>query len=244
MQIRKIEICMAALVSCTAIAQAKAAETFTTTTTTTSRTATVGEPTTIVSATAPDSVVYFYTAPRTVLVTTIETRRKELEKAIDQAHARGEISGEQCEVMKQELRRIAQQTGSDTISYPAALMLAQDLDVIGMRYGTVVTNVPAYVPIITGSRFTISSGQTYQLDDLSARRIGLEAKITKDLFEGRLSAARAAELRDELSRIGTEANLYTANGTFDAKESRRLYDAFDHVASQIEKSAGKDKDKD
>jgi hypothetical protein len=239
MQVKKIAIPVAvlALISYAQVC-AQADETVTTMTRTT--TTSLGEPTTLAASEVPGSVVYFYTAPPAVLVTTIDMRRKELEKIITAARDRGEITPAKSAAMKIELQRIAHQTGSNTISYPAALMLAQDLDMIGVQYGTVVTTAPAYVPIIAGSRFTISTGQTYQLDDLSMRRAGLEAKITKDLIQGRLSEIRAEELRAQLSNIGTEANLYTSSGNFDAKESRRLYDAFDHVASEIEKSAGKD----
>ena len=191
--------------------------------------------------TTPDSVVYYRTIPTTVLVTTLEGRRKDLENAINQARKNGQITPEQSVSMKHELHRIGQQTSSATISYPTALMVAQDLDLIGQQYGTIVTTAPTYVPIITGTTFVVSSDKTYKLDDLSVRRAQLDARIIKDVLQGRLSDSRATELRNELANIGAEANLYTANGSFDAKESRRLYDAFDHVASQIDKWAGKDK---
>ncbi len=239
MHIRKIgtPMAIAALLSYVAFGSAKAAESITTTTTTTQ-----DVPATVTTTSVPGSIVYFRTASPALLVTTLEGRRKNLDKMIDQAHARGEISGKQCEAMKRELRRIAQETGSNTISYTGAIMLAEDLDLIGAQYGTIVTGVPAYVPIITGSRFTIYTGESFQLDDLSARRANLEGRITKDLLQGRLSESRAADLRAQLSNIGNEAALYRADGNFDAKESRHLYDQFDHVATEIEKSAGKDKD--
>ncbi len=237
MQMRKIGTSLTVVtLLCVALDSAKADESYTTTTTTT----TTDVPSTVAATSAAGSVVYLRTASPALLVTTLEGRRKDLEKMIDQAHDRGEISGVRCEAMKRELRRIAQETGSNTISYPGAVMLAEDLDLIGAQYRTIVTNAPVYVPIITGSHFTIYNGKTLQLDDLSARRADLEGKVTKDLLQGRLSESRAADLRAQLSNIGNEADLYTADGNFDAKESRRLYDAFDHVASEIEKSAGKD----
>jgi len=237
MQIRKIAtpMAMAALLSSVAFGAAKAVESYTTTTSTT-----VDVPSTVTTNAVPGSVVYLRTASPTLLITTLEGRRKDLDKMIDQAHDRGEISGERCEAMKRELRRIAQETGSNTISYSGAVMLAEDLDLIGAQYRTIVTNAPAYVPIIVGSHFTIYNGQTVQLDDLSMRRADLEGRVTKDLLQGRLSESRAADLRAQLSNIGSEAALYHADGNFDSKESRRLYDDFDHVATEIEKSAGKD----
>lgn len=225
-----------ALLSFVALDSAKADESYTTTSTTT----TTDVPSTIATTSAPGSVVYIRTASPALLVTTLEGRRKDLDKMIDQAHDRGEISGARCEAMKRELRRIAQETGSNTISYPGAVMLAEDLDLIGAQYRTIVTNAPVYVPIITGSHFTVYNGEALKLDDLSMRRADLEGKVAKDLLQGRLSESRAADLRAQLSNIGNEAALYSADGNFDAKESRRLYDAFDRVATEIEKSAGKD----
>jgi hypothetical protein len=197
--------------------------------------------TTTIDSPAPNGVVYLRTASPSLLVTTIEGRRKDLEKQIDDAYGRGEISASQVEAMKRELRRIARETGSNTISYPAAVMLAQDLDLIGTQYRTVVTTAPVYLPIIAGSHFTISNGQVFELDDLSVRRANLEARVTKDLLQGRLSDAQAAQLRARLSNIGTEAAIYRADGNLDFKEARHLYTDFDRVATQIESFAGKDR---
>jgi hypothetical protein len=238
MQIRKLgtPMAIAALLSYVALGSAKADDSVTTTTTTT----TIEEPSTVTTTSIPGSVVYLRTASPTLLITTLEGRRKHLDKLIDEAHDRGEISGKRCEAMKRELRRIAQETGSNTITYPGAVMLAQDLDLIGAQYRTVVTSAPAYVPIISGSHFTIYNGEILQLDDLSVRRADLEARVTKDLLEGRLSEDRAAHLRAQLSNIGAEAALYRADGNLNFKEAKHLYTDFDRVAAEIDKSAGKD----
>lgn len=236
MQIKKISTSLATVTLLSLfISSAKATTSYTTTTETV--TTSPG-----VVTTTPGTVVYFRTASPDALVTTLQGRRLLLENSIDQACARGEISSEQSAALKRELGRIAQETSSTTISYPVAVMLAQDLDFIGQQYGTIITTAPAYVPIISGTRYTISTGQTFELDDLSARRANLESRVTKAVYQGRLSSSRAAELRMRLANIGNEANLYSTDGNVDAKESRRLYDAFDRVASDLEKYAGKDKD--
>jgi hypothetical protein len=196
--------------------------------------------TTTTTTVAPGSTVYLRTASPVVLVKTIEGRRADLARQIDDACARGTISEKQAEAMKRELKRIARETSSTVISYPAAVMLAQDLDLIGTQYGTVVTATPAYVPIIEGSHFTVVDGQVLELDDLSIRRAGLETRITKDLLSGRLSDSQAAELRAKLSIIGAEAAAYQADGNTDFKEARHLYSDFDKVATQIDRMAGKE----
>jgi uncharacterized cupredoxin-like copper-binding protein len=231
----------------------------TTTQTTTTEVTTLGAPATVVQTSngvrstttttvAPVGItgttggtVYFRTAKPEVLVLTLTARRKDLDKMIDAAHAKGNITGKKAEAMKNELKRIARETGSNTITYERAVAYARDLDYIGTSLGTVVVEgVPAYQPIIAGSHFTVVNGQIYVLDDLSVRRVDLEARIIKDYLEGRLTDARATKLRDELDAIGATQAIYSATGELDPVSSRKFYKEMDSVASELEKYAGKD----
>jgi hypothetical protein len=143
--------------------------------------------------------------------------------------------------MKAELKRIERETGSNTITYERAVAFARDLDFIGTRLGgVVVEGVPVYQPIIAGSHFTVVNGQIYVLDDLSVRRVDLEARIIKDYLEGRLSDDRASKLRAELDAIGTTQAIYSASGELDPVSSRKFYKEMDKVASELERYAGKD----
>lgn len=232
---------MAAMASFVVMSAVKADSVTQTVTTTTVDNPVLDSPGTVVTATpAPGGVIYLRSASPSLLVTTIEGRRKDLDQQIENSYREGKISADQADAMKIELRRIAAETGSNTISYSGAVMLAQDLDLIGNQYRTVVTAAPVYVPIIAGSHFTISNGQVLQLDDLSVRRADLEGRITKDLLQGRMTPSRANLLRSELNHIGNEAAFYRADGNLNDKEARHLYTDFDRVASQIERSAGKD----
>ena len=243
MQIKKYgyPVVSAALLSLLTLAGVKADEYTKTTIIESPSSAETTTTTTTTTTTAPGSVVYLRTTSPVLLVTTIDQRRKTLEKQIQEAVDRGTISSEQGARMKRELVRIASETSSNTISYPAAVMLAQDLDLIGSQYRTVVTTAPAYAPIIEGSHFTIYNGKVVELDDLSIRRAGLEARVTRELLAGRLTDAQAATLRSRLSTIGAEAAVYQADGNLDFKEARRLYTDFDRVATDIDKMGGKER---
>jgi hypothetical protein len=187
------------------------------------------------------STVYFRTAKPEVLLMTITARRKDLDKMIDAAHSKGKITEKEAKAMKSELKRIERETGSNTISYERAVAFARDLDFIGTRMGgVVVEGVPLYQPIIAGSHFTVVNGQIYVLDDLSVRRVDLEARIIKDYLEGRLSDDRASKLRAELDAIGATQAIYSATGELDPVSSRKFYKEMDKVASELEKYAGKD----
>lgn len=206
---------------------------------TTSTTTTTVAPVPITGTTG--GTVYFRTAKPEVLVMTITARRKDLDKMIDAAQAKGNITSKKAEAMKSELRRIAKETGSNTITYERAVAYARDLDFIGTSLGTVVVEgVPVYQPIIAGSHFTVVNGQIYVLDDLSVRRVDLEARIIKDYLEGRLSDERASKLRNELDAIGATQAIYSASGELDPVSSRKFYKEMDSVASELEKYAGKD----
>jgi len=228
-------------VASTTVISSSPSSTTTTTTTSTSSFTTVGAPAVVsaVVSTNGGGLVRIGTASPELYVTTIETRRKDLDRLIDRARDSGQITGKQADVMKSEIRRIAHETGSNTISYSRAVMLAEDLDLIGNRLGTVVTT-GGYVPIIQGSHFTVYNGTILQLDDLSVRRADLEARITKDYLEGRLTDSQTVNLRAQLDAIGTTAAVYRETGGIDFKESKALYRDFDHVASEIERYAGKD----
>ncbi len=249
----RISVAMAAFLSLASL-PANADESTTTTTTryggdspngssvTTSRTTTTTNDPSASIVTAPSNVVYFRTASPEVLVTTLAGRRKSLAEQIDQACDRGEITGNKAEAMKRELSRIDRESNS-TISYSRAVMFAQDLDLIGDQYRTIVKTTPSeYVPIISGSRFTVSNGQVLQLDDLSVRRADLEGRVLKDLLQGRMSESQASKLRAKLESLGNEQAIYSENGNLNDKEARHLYNEFDRVASDIERIAGKDND--
>ncbi len=251
----RISVAMAAFLSLASL-PANADESTTTTTTTyggdssgpnsssvtTSKTVTTTTEPSASIVTTPSNVVYFRTASPEVLVTTLAGRRKSLAEQIDQACDRGEITGNKAEAMKRELSRIDRESNS-TISYSRAVMFAQDLDLIGDQYRTIVKTTPSeYVPIISGSRFTVSSGQVLQLDDLSVRRADLEGRVLKDLLQGRMSESQASKLRAKLESLGNEQAIYSENGNLNDKEARHLYNEFDRVASDIERIAGKDND--
>lgn len=229
----------------------------TTTQTTTTEVTTVGAPATVVATPAgvtttttvapipitgtTGSTVYFRTAKPEVLLMTISARRQDLDKMIDAAHSKGKITEKEARAMKSELKRIERETGSNTISYERAVAFARDLDFIGTRVGgVVVEGIPLYQPIIAGSHFTVVNGQIFVLDDLSVRRVDLEARIIKDYLEGRLSDERASKLRAELDSIGATQAIYSATGELDPVSSRKFYKEMDKVASELEKYAGKD----
>jgi hypothetical protein len=208
------------------------------TTTTTSPGTLISTPMSSAIVTTSSPVVYVQTISPALYVTTLDTRRSDLYKLVADARQRGLISHKQADLMLSELDRVQRETNT-TLSYGRAVLLARDLDMIGVQIATVVSSVPQ--PIIAGSHLTISNGQLLTMDDVAVRRSDLEGRIAKDYLVGRLSPNRADELRQRMNAIDTmEANFRQHGGDLTLKESRMLYSNYDKVASDLDKFAGKE----
>jgi|AGTN01.3.fsa_nt_gi hypothetical protein len=246
---------LAALLSSSVVPAVNADESTTTTITrygdssgvvqTTTTTTTKNDPPPTAATPAASSDVFIRTASPDVLVTTIDSRRKNLEDMIDASVVRGDITAEKAASMKRELGRIDRGV-DEPLSHSKAVMYAQDLDHIGDQYKTIVTtpSTTQYVPIINGTNITITTGQTFKLDDLSVRRAELEKRVVQDLLQRRLSDSQAARIRSKLESLGNEQALYNASGSLNDKEAKRLYGEFDKVAKEIDRIAGKENTKD
>ena len=192
----------------------------------------------IVTTTTSSPVVYVQTISPALYVTTLDTRRSDLYKLVIDARKRGVLSHQQADLMLSELDRVQRETNT-SLSYGRAVLLARDLDMIGVQIATIVPSVPQ--PIIEGSHLTISNGQLLTMDDVAVRRSDLEGRIAKDYLVGRLSPNRADELRQRMNAIDTmEANFRQHGGDLTLKESRMLYSNYDKVASDLDRFAGKE----
>ena len=170
-----------------------------------------------------------------IYIKTLEGRRLELENQIAAGQASGSLSEIQARSMRAELDRVAkaQANGATTFTYVNALPLAMSLDYVGNQLRTVVPTI-TYVPLIDGSRFVILGGQVIMLDDVMVRRAELESKISRGYATGKLSARQTETLRAELGRIGVMEEQMRAKGSLTFRDSRELYNRFDHVGSRLD----------
>jgi hypothetical protein len=211
----------------------------TTTTTTPGTMVTTSAGTAVVTTTASGGVVSVQTVDPTLLITTIEVRRKDLDRMVRESIEKKVITRQQGDLILGDLVRI-QRLAVPGITYGRAVLLARDLDVITTQVATVIPAVPQ--PLIAGSHLTISNGSIVELDDVSVRRSDLEARIAKDYLQGRLTNNQANDLRERMNSIETmEATFRSQHpGDLTLKESRILYSNFDKVASTLDKWAGKE----
>lgn len=170
-----------------------------------------------------------------IYIKTLEGRRVELENQIAAGQASGSINARQAREMRAELDRIAkaQAQGATGFTYVNALPLAMSLDYVGNQLRTVVPTV-TYVPLIDGTRFVVYGGRVIMLDDVMVRRAELESKISRGFATGKLSARQTDELRSEMGKIGVMEEQMRAKGSLTYRDSRQLYNRFDHVGSRLD----------
>lgn len=186
---------------------------------------------------------YISTYDPGVLVTTITTRRSQLDKLYADAVAKNLLEQADRDLLRAELDRIAAEeaiakTLQGSLASSKVVILARDLDTIGERMN-IVLKQPVFVPIVEGSHFTIMEGKVVELDDVAKRRWELEGKISKFYLEHKISADQANSLRKRMDIIAsTEAGM-RSDGDLDLKEGRTLYTEFDKVGSDLDHDAKK-----
>lgn len=201
----------------------------------------------ILSASASAETVvkeqYISTYDPGVLVTTITTRRSQLDKLYADAVAKNLFEQADRDLLRAELERIAAEeavvrTLQGSLASSKVVLLARDLDTIGERMN-IVLKQPVFVPIVEGSHFTIMEGKVVELDDVAKRRWELEGKISKFYLERRISADQANSLRKRMDVIAsTEAGM-RSDGDLSLIEGRKLYGEFDKVGSDLDHDAKK-----
>jgi hypothetical protein len=173
-----------------------------------------------------------------LFIMTLDTRRSELEKLIAHGIATGKISQAEADLLRAELDTLAalerdSRVKGVVLSSGTVAVIAARLDVLGIRLSNLLGTT--VVPIITGDRFIVFNGQIVQLDEMTMRRAGLEAKIATSLAAGKISPAQATVLRAELDTIAmVEVRYRQANGLFTDKQARSLFVAFDRVGSKLD----------
>ncbi len=193
---------------------------------------------------AQSSVVVTKTITTTepnVLITTINTRRSELDKLYADALAQNLLDEANKSLLRAELDRIAaEEAAAKALTGVAAsskvIILARDIDTLGERFN-IVLKKPVFVPIVEGSHFTIVEGNVVELDDIAKRRWDLEGKISKMYLENRISATEANNLRSRMDLIATQEAGMRSDGNLDLKEGRILYGEFDKIGSDLDHKA-------
>lgn len=192
----------------------------------------------IVSDIPASKIVSVTTVKPDIFVTTLDTRRTELEKLISSALSAGRLTPAQVAVYKADLTRLAGEQAiavktPNGFTYMSALPLALEYDLLVNRLGTVI-DTSAVHPLVVGSRLALATGEVVMFDDVVVRRAELRAKIGRELASGRLTSRQASDLLKRLDDITSREAKMRSDGNLDYREARELYADFDRIGSRLD----------
>jgi hypothetical protein len=165
----------------------------------------------------------------------LETRSKAIRAVIATNISNGMLTAEQAARYRAELDRLsALELAMDkggAWTYEKVLPLAYEYDLLGTNL-----KVVNYTPFVQSGKVVFSDAHVVQIDDLMNRRAGLEAKISMQYADGKLSASEADRLRGMLNHVAVLEGGFRADGEISDKEAKTLYGEFDKVGSEIDKA--------
>ena len=140
-------------------------------------------------------------------VYTLDSRREQLETAITAAVSSGKLSADQGNKLSRWLLHIAHTqrdaTTAGAIPPTRAVSVAMEMDLLSPQLSK--ANGAPLPPLVVGTRLMLTGNQVLMLDETDVRRADIEARINREMFVGRLSAAQAAKLRSEVATAGSAA---------------------------------------
>lgn len=171
-----------------------------------------------------------------VLLVSIESRRKDLNRQIAEALNRGRLSSLEANALRAELERIsteesASRIDSGTITYRRALVSAYNLNSLSQRlYPTAVVT-----PIIS-PQFVVLNKQLTMVDNTTYRKLQLLQRIDDEYQAGRLSADNVSRLKSQLDQVSSLETRYRVDGELSASRSRTLSMKLDQVDTALGKN--------
>jgi hypothetical protein len=160
----------------------------------------------------------------TTLLDAIDRRRTELNQLLTNALAAGTVTAGQAHALQVELDNLAaaevlaKQSGQ-TLTYSQALPIAYNLNVFGSKLVPIIKT--EVMPII-GQRIIATNGQIILSDDVTFRRVAMEAKVDAEYGAGHLSADHVSSLKNKLNKVAVQQAKYTKHGELRSSEKAKL----------------------
>ncbi len=171
------------------------------------------------------------------LIVSLDTRRQDLNRRIDQALASGQMSAAQASSMRAELESIASGDvfAAETVSslkYNRALQMAYGLDTLSSRLVPLTGSVQL-TPVI-GQQFVSYDGRIILGDGITSRKQRLSRRIDDEYTAGRLSANQVSKRKEDLNKISSMETKYRKNGELSNANEKRVSIKIDKLASDID----------
>ncbi len=170
------------------------------------------------------------------LLVSIDTRRQDLNRRIDDALAKGVLTAAQAASYRAELDRIAsdeekERQANGVVSYKRALMLGYGLNTLSERLVPVSTTF-TFQPVIAPQFVTID-GRLTLLDAFDYRKHHLATRCDDEYKAGRLSAHQVSKLKEEMGKISTSERKYTKHGTLSTSKDKKLSEQLNRVETSM-----------
>jgi hypothetical protein len=165
-------------------------------------------------------------ASQTLLVS-INSRRQDLNRRIDEALNKGQLSATQASAMRAELEQIAadedaDMRGSGVVNYRRALLLGYGLNSLSEKL-LPVTKTVSFEPIIS-TQFTRVDGRLVMVDAITASKAQLSRRIDDEYAAGRMSSQQVNRRKQDLEKISILESKYRRHGELSNSENRKLSD--------------------
>lgn len=171
----------------------------------------------VASVNSSGQTIDVITAPAfDTLVSSIDSRRVQLDAMITQALSSGTIDAAQAATLRAQLEKISSdettyKQGSRVLTYTEALYLATGLNAIQNQL-VLLAHVPTIAPLI-GPKFMSVDGQVIMVvDDLDYRRMKLSQRVDDEYTAGRLSDNQVSTLKEQLNTAAALESKYRKNG--------------------------------
>lgn len=173
-----------------------------------------------------------------VLITSISTRRAELDKMISDALTRGELSTSRAAQLRARLDQIAldeanARASGGVFTYSEVLAIATALNTIGDEV-LPVAHVATYQPLI-GGKFILSNGAYVMVDDWSYKKVSFERRINDEYKAGRLSNRQVADLKEDLNEFSALYTKYMRDGALSSSETKTLANKMSRLETRLTK---------
>ena len=175
-------------------------------------------------------------ASQTLLVS-IDTRRQDLNRRIDEALNKGVLTPTQAASFRAELDQLAADEEKDRqanglVSYRRAFMLGYGLNRLSDRLMPLTNTTYTFQPVVA-PQLVIVNGRLTLLDSINYRKHHLDTRCDDEYAAGRLSQRQVSELKNELGKISSTERSYVKHDALSSSKERKLSGQLDRVESEM-----------
>ena len=176
-------------------------------------------------------------APATqTLVISIDDRRKDLNRRIEEALNKGVLTPNQAIAYRADLERIAAEEDAArqnaSLNYARALQLGYGLNALSDRLVPVLQTV-TLAPVIS-TQFVTVDGRLVMVDGISARQQRMLRRIDDEYAAGRLTSSQVSHLKGDLADISSLESHYRRNGVLSDSKDEKVSEKLDKLQASMD----------